>query len=270
MRLIVLCLLCAAFRLEAQVAADAEVWSSFLTWLRKAPPSDSPLVLLQSYTKHQTGAGLVQGEIARQRDVILRLMRTREDGWQVMFNNIYATPGAGFNTQPNATLMKAVEGRAPGKALDAGMGQGRNTVFLALKGWAATGFDLAEEGLKIARENARKAGVKIEALQQSERQFDYGTSRWDLMLFSYVPFAVGDRAYVERLRGALRPGGLIVIESFGSDVGAKGRRPVDVDPVELKRAFEGFRILRLEDVMDKPDWMDQKARVVRFVAEKQL
>jgi SAM-dependent methyltransferase len=252
----------------AQATLDAEVWGTFLTWLKKAPPSDSPLVLMQAYAKHQAAAGVAAPEMDRQREVIMRMMRTREDGWQVMFNNIYATPGAGFNQQPNATLMKAIEGRPAGRALDAGMGQGRNTIFLALKGWQATGFDVADEGLKIARENARKAGVTIEALQQSERGFDYGSSRWDLILFSYVPFPVGDARYVERLRTALRPGGLIVIESFGSDAGAQGRRPVDVDPVQLKSAFGGFRILHLEDVMDKPDWIDQKARLVRVVAEK--
>lgn len=253
-----------------QAADELAVWGQFLTWLKKAPASDSPAALFQAYGAYQAAAGVTAVESERQMSVIRRLMRTRQDGWQVMFNNIYSTPGSGFNQQPNGTLMKAIENRTPGKALDAGMGQGRNTVFLALKGWQATGFDVSDEGLKIAQDNARKAGVTIETLQQSERGFDYGKSQWDLILFSYVPFPLVDPAYVERLRAALRPGGLIVIESFGSDASAAGRRPVDVDPVELRRAFDGFRILRLDGVIDKPDWTEQKGRVVRFVAEKPL
>jgi 2-polyprenyl-3-methyl-5-hydroxy-6-metoxy-1,4-benzoquinol methylase len=39
-----------------------------------------------------------------------------------------------------------VEARKPGRALDIGMGQGRNSVFLALKGWDVTGFDISDEG----------------------------------------------------------------------------------------------------------------------------
>ena len=34
------------------------------------------------------------------------------------------------------------------------MGQGRNAVWLALQGWDVTGYDIAAEGLKIAREAA--------------------------------------------------------------------------------------------------------------------
>lgn len=39
-----------------------------------------------------------------------------------------------------AGLMAAIEGRTPGRALDIGMGQGRNAVALAVKGWTVTGF----------------------------------------------------------------------------------------------------------------------------------
>jgi hypothetical protein len=74
-----------------------------------------------------------------------------------------------------------------------------------------------------------------------------------LILFCYVPFPVGDAAYVDRLYRAVRPGGVIVIESFGSDAGSPGRRPVDLDPVVLRGAFHNFRIVRLDDVLATPD-----------------
>jgi SAM-dependent methyltransferase len=55
----------------------------------------------------------------------------------------------------NPTLVvSAIDGRKPGKALDFGMGQGRNAVFLALQGWDVTGFDLADEAVRIANGNA--------------------------------------------------------------------------------------------------------------------
>jgi 2-polyprenyl-3-methyl-5-hydroxy-6-metoxy-1,4-benzoquinol methylase len=37
------------------------------------------------------------------------------------------------------------------KKLDMGMGQGRKSVFLAMKGWEVTGFDISDEGLAVAR-----------------------------------------------------------------------------------------------------------------------
>ncbi|MEO8661540.1 MAG: class I SAM-dependent methyltransferase [Bryobacteraceae bacterium] len=252
----------------ASQMSDDEVWKRFLLWLPAVPPKDSPKALLDDYDKKLRAAGSSQDEANSQRTVIMRLMKTRDDGWQIIFNNIYSSDRPGFRTQPNATLISSIAGRSPGRALDAGMGQGRNAVFLALKGWEVTGFDVSDAGLALARKNAGKAGVHITAVQKSERDFDYGVSQWDLILFSYVPFPIEDVKYVDRLYSAVRPGGLIVVESFASNINSPGRRPVDFDPVALRRAFHKFRIITLDDVIDTPDWMNEKARMVRMVAEK--
>ena len=65
-----------------------------------------------------------------------------------MFDNIYKSDKPGFSTQPNGLLVATVEDRKPGRALDVGMGEGRNSVFLALKGWDVTGFDFLTKGLR--------------------------------------------------------------------------------------------------------------------------
>ena len=63
---------------------------------------------------------------------------------------------------------------------------------------------------------------------------------------------------------------MVVIESFASDRTAAARNPVDIDSVELRNAFKGYRIVRFEDVVAKPDWGDKDSRLVRLVAEKRL
>jgi 2-polyprenyl-3-methyl-5-hydroxy-6-metoxy-1,4-benzoquinol methylase len=45
---------------------------------------------------------------------------------------------------PNAFLIKVVEGRKPRTALDMAMGQGRNALMLAQRGWDVTGFDISD------------------------------------------------------------------------------------------------------------------------------
>ena len=49
-----------------------------------------------------------------------------------------------FNRKPNALLAQAIEGLPPGKALDVGVGEGRNAICLAKRGWDVTGIDRAE------------------------------------------------------------------------------------------------------------------------------
>ena len=247
---------------------DETIWKSFMEWLKEAPPVDGPRILFELYQKQLIAKGASEVEADRELAVVRQMHRQRSDGWRVMFNNIYKTTKPGFATQPNALLVTTVEGRKPGRALDVGIGQGRNSVFLALKGWDVTGFDMSDEGVATARKNAEQAGVKLNAIRETEDAFDYGTSQWDLIVFMYEPFPVTSATYVDRLRQSMRPGGIIVIESFGEEEAVAGRPSTAIDPGRLLAAFRDFRLLRYEDVLGKADWGLDERRLVRMVAER--
>ena len=55
------------------------------------------------------------------------------------WNRILTAPNPTFNTEPNAFLVAITKGLKPGRSLDVGMGQGRNTIFLAQQGWDSAG-----------------------------------------------------------------------------------------------------------------------------------
>jgi len=205
--------------------------------------------------------------------VIRKLRPIRPEGAQILFNNLYSSSNPMFNTEPNALLVSVAEGRKAGRALDVAMGQGRNAVFLARRGWDVTGFDVSEKGIAIARENAAAAGVKLTTLQDTMEKFDYGRDRWDLIALMYTPAPVTESDYIRRLDDALRSRGVIVLEHFAADWGPEGRRVTSsgafaIDPKVLNRGFGRFQILRLEDTVAKADWSPGEARVVRLVAAK--
>ena len=251
--------------------SDEAIWKDFIDWLPSAPVSQTPQPIFDLYRQRLVGKGATPAEAERRLGLVLGGMRARTDGWRVMFNKIYTAPNGGFSTEPSALLVSAVGDRTPGRALDVGAGQGRNSVFLAMKGWNVTGFDISDEGLRIAQQNAKKAGVKIATVVQSLQGFDMGRGQWDLIVITYEPAPLVSKDYVQKLATALRPGGLIVVESFASDAGAKQRRPVDIDPREMLRAFSDlpdFRILHFEDVVGTPEWTRDKTRLTRLVGEK--
>ena len=254
--------------LSQAAAPDEEVWQQWVEWLPTVPATDSPVSLFERHRAALVSAGVTDAEAQRRIVVIQRLMRTRTEGWRAMFNNIYSSDRVGFSVKPNALLVAAVEGRAPGRALDVAMGQGRNAVFLALKGWAVTGFDVSDTGLEIARRNAAQAGASLHAVLSSDAGFDFGTDRWDLVVLAYAPVPLTRPEYVARLRGALRPGGLVVVESFASDAAAPARRPVDIDPAQLRSAFGDFVVHRMEDTVAQADWGEAPTRLARMVAER--
>lgn len=180
------------------------------------------------------------------------------DTWNEIYRN-----GLGFARQPNRLLVETVRGRKPGAALDVAMGQGRNALHLAAQGWKVTGVDISDEGLRIAREEAAKRKLALEAINANLDAFDFGKSRWDLVTMIYA----GDKpAWIEKIKIGLRPGGLFIVEFFAKDPAGDGS---GFAPGQLAKLFAtGFEILRDEVVEDEPDWALDRAKLVRFVARK--
>jgi SAM-dependent methyltransferase len=144
------------------------------------------------------------------------------------------------------------------------MGQGRNALYLASQGWHTTGFDIADEGLRLAREEADAKHVELTAVQADVDAFDFGTARWDLVTMIY---AGSSTKMIEKIQRSLKPGGRFVLEFFARK---PGRDSGGFAAGQLAQLFAtGFDILRDEVVEDTPDWAQSRATLVRFVARKQ-
>ena len=185
-----------------------------------------------------------------------------------VFNFIYSHPMGSFSRQPNRLLSETITSLTPGRALDVAMGEGRNAIYLASKGWDVTGFDVSDEALRQAAARAAAAGVRIQIVRQSSEAFDYGHERWDLVLFSYAFAPIRDPAYIRRIRDSLRPGGVVVFEHY---IGLPGvlEAPGAAAPGELPRLFADFEIRRHEVTKAKSDWQfGRTAPLARLVAVK--
>ncbi|MBI1874530.1 MAG: class I SAM-dependent methyltransferase [Acidobacteria bacterium] len=168
---------------------------------------------------------------------------------------------------PSEFLVAVSKDLKPGKALDVGMGQGRNAIFLAQQGWDVTGVDISDVAIDQANARARTLGVKITSVLQDAFAYDFGASKWDLIALVYV----GVRPFVEHVRGALKPGGLVLVEGFHRESvpNSPQDNPVAFDTNELLKLFAGFRILRYEDVLGPLDYgRKPTGRVVRLLAQK--
>jgi len=184
------------------------------------------------------------------------------------FNKIFTSPDPPFNPKPNQFLVDTVKGLHPGKALDVGMGQGRNSLYLAQQGWDVTGVDISTEGTRLAREQAAKLGVKLNAVLQSADDFDYGKDQWDLVIGMFMHQIFSRNA--DKIRAGLKPGGLVVVEAFYDDMSKAIDRPLGYKTNELLRSFDGLRILFYEDRTGPADWSRGEQRpIVRFIAKKE-
>lgn len=183
------------------------------------------------------------------------------------YNRLYLAGSDIFTREPNAFLVEAVRNRKPGRALDVGMGQGRNALFLARLGWEVTGFDSADEGIRQAKAEAARLALRLNAEVNTFDSFDFGDEKWDLVVLTYEPTKI----IAPRVARALRPGGIVVVEDRHLDTRRVWPTGTFGDN-ELISLFPGLRVLRYEDVWSRPDWSAKKLdeRLVRLLAEKPL
>jgi 2-polyprenyl-3-methyl-5-hydroxy-6-metoxy-1,4-benzoquinol methylase len=249
-----------------------EVWSAFLDWYKAAPLRGNPL---QGYTEKLQKDGMTRAEIERQTAIISRLFSEREEVAEIFYDRVYARPVTGdpardgFNSAPSTFLIGATKKLNPGIALDAGMGQGRNAVYLAQQGWDVTGFDISQKALDASRLNAEKAGVCIKTFKSSYSKFDFGREKWDLIVLIFAWAPVSDPDFVARLHTSLRRGGKIVFEHFIDDPDHPYAAPVRaLQPGKLRIYFGDFRIERCEEKEGIGDYGGPGSQLVRMVAQK--
>jgi SAM-dependent methyltransferase len=264
-------ILCTLAIAQGPVDEDA-VWKDFIAWFKSTPIDGNPL---GAYAAKLEKEGLSKAEAGQRLALVLRLFSERPEGTEVHYDRAYSRPATGnpaedgFASSPSEFVAEAVKGRKAGAALDVGMGQGRNAVYLAQQGWDVTGFDLSQVGLDAARVNAEKAGVSIRTEKAAYDRFDFGVEKWDLIVIVFAWAPVEDASFVARLRQSLRPGGLVLFEHFIKDADHPYPPMVRApEPGKLRDYFSEFDIDFYEEKDGIGDWGGPGSRLVRMVARK--
>ena len=258
---------------QPQISPDDEaIWTDFLSWYKAAPFGRDPL---GGYADELTLRKVPQPEIARRIELITRLFGTRLEAIELFYDKTYRRPATGkpevdgFASAPSQFLLDAVKGLKPGRALDVGMGQGRNSVELARQGWTVTGFDLSREAVAAAARNAQAAGVRINPVKSEYGTFDFGQETWDLIVMTFAWAPVSDPDFVEKIRSSLKPGGLVVFEHFVNTPERQYAPMIQaLPPGALRDYFSGFDILSYEETTGTGDWGGPGSRLVRMIARR--
>ena len=179
------------------------------------------------------------------------------------WNRIFSEPRPNIRTEANEFVVRVASELKPGAALDIGMGVGRNALFLARRGWTVTGVDLSDTAVEKARKEAEAGKLALTAVREDMFKFDYGTDRYDLVVFTYMGGEAQGMA--DKITAALKPGGLLVIEHFLRQEGTTLGYPAGVLPT----LYPKLEVLRYAEEEGNPDYDQQvKGKVVRLLARK--
>lgn len=162
----------------------------------------------------------------------------------------YAARSHLFHVEPDSALVELAGLLRPGKAVDLGAGEGRNSLWLAQQGWVVTAVDSSEVALGRTREAADQEGLSINTVQADMMEFLREGERFDLVVIANIhPLPAERAALLSAASGTVAPGGHLFLIGHHLDcLGQAG--PPDPERLyaveRLRDAFPGLTIERLE------------------------
>ena len=165
--------------------------------------------------------------------------------------------------KPSQFLVENLRLLPTGRVLDVAMGYGRNSIYMAKKGFEVEGIDISSKAVNSALVAAGNEGVKIKAaVVDLEGSYEVEKEAFDVIIcFNYL-----QRSLIPKIKQGVTVGGMIVYETYIVDQPRFGR-PKNPDYLlqhnELLHMFRDFRCIRYREGVIE----DRKA-VAGIVVEK--
>ncbi len=155
-----------------------------------------------------------------------------------------------FSTEPDDALLELAGGLTPGRALDLGAGEGRNSLWLARRGWQVTAVDLSTVALDRLAAEAAAEGLAIKTELADISDYLARGERFDLVVVANIHPAPEERGrLLAAAADAVASGGhLFVVGHHLDSLGRAGPPFAERLYTEdrLEAAFPGLEVLRIE------------------------
>ncbi len=167
------------------------------------------------------------------------------------WDKLYSSRNYIFGKEPARFIEEHIDLLPPGRGLDLAMGEGRNAVYLAKKGFQVDGVDISEVALKKAKRLARENRVSIHTLSADLASYLINPESYTVILnIDYL-----QRNLIPQIKRGLRKKGVVVFENLTEDqlknAGGKNlRRDALLRKGELREFFKDFEILVYREVND--------------------
>lgn len=151
---------------------------------------------------------------------------------------------------------------APGRALDVAGGAGRNSLWLAERGWHTTLLDISPVAVGSVRESAQRRGVQIDSIIADLTAEPLPVGPWDLILMVHYL----QRDLFPRFVDRLAPRGLLAF-SIATERNLERHdrppRPYLLEPGEAEALVEPLDVLFATE-----GWHDDDRHEARIIARR--
>jgi SAM-dependent methyltransferase len=185
--------------------------------------------------------------------------RFDQEFWDGRWSEVLRDHAAQIAERPPSAYLTATAGDlAPGRALDAGSGNGTEALWLATRGWHVTAVDFSATALTHGRSVAASLGSDV-AKRMTWVEGDLGTwtpgaGEYDLVFSLFVHVSGSVEEMVTRLAAGVAPGGTLLLVGHlpidpvtGAETPAAGQVQVTVDAAVVALDAPRWELLIAED-----------------------
>lgn len=183
---------------------------------------------------------------------------------KMFWDKKYETEAYIFGKEPVEFLREHIDLLPEGKAMDIAMGEGRNAVFMAKNGFEVDGCDISEIAVKKAQSLAKEHNVKIHAFVADLETYRLPKDTYNVIACFYYL----QRDLVPQMKDALKPGGMIIYETYtienlerGFD-GPKNKEYL-LKSNELLTLFKDLKIIYYRELV-----LNNKKAIASLIAKK--
>jgi len=167
---------------------------------------------------------------------------------QVKIESLYQKMQNLCGTKPNRYVAKIPKLINSGKVLDVGVGEGRNALFLADKGFEVTGIDISKVAIDKFLKNAKDNDLKVEGHVIDALEYDPDTDYDVVICTATLHSFPADRLdeLMNKIKGHTKAGGINVLTAFTkSDEGFKEYPNFHFfeDEEELREIYKDWEII---------------------------
>lgn len=171
------------------------------------------------------------------------------------WNTRYARDDYLFGEAPNAFLRRQAHWLKPGgSVLCVADGEGRNSVWLAERGFDVTAFDFAPNAVAKATRLARQRNASVDHRLGDMDTWPWGARQYDALVAVFIQFMAPRRreAAFAGMMSAVLPGGVFALEGYRPEqVDYRTGGPPDRENMYtrewLESTFTGWEVLVLDD-----------------------
>ena len=179
----------------------------------------------------------------------------QSDQW----NRRYSEKEPGEPSPPSTVLRETIQNLRPSRALDLAAGDGRNTLYLAERGWDVTAVDFSSVAVERGRKFSERLGLPVQWEIRDLTRYVPKDAPYDLVCLFYLHLLWAEfRTVLNMAAAAVSPGGkLLVVGHDRENIEAGGHGPRDPQVLyshgEIVRELKGFEIERAETLRQPAD-----------------